>query len=83
MSFSTGVFKPMATAAETIDCKGLHVLPGVIDSQVHFREPGLEHRRHGSLAVRAPHDDAHGGCNQIKARGDFPHAIQAQVDRVL
>jgi dihydroorotase len=29
-------------AAETIDCKGLMVLPGVIDSQVHFREPGLE-----------------------------------------
>lgn len=29
-------------AAETIDCTGLTVLPGVIDSQVHFREPGLE-----------------------------------------
>ncbi|CAN5538501.1 dihydroorotase [soil metagenome] len=28
-------------AAEVIDCKGLHVLPGVIDTQVHFREPGL------------------------------------------
>ena len=23
-----------------IDCKNFHVLPGVIDSQVHFREPG-------------------------------------------
>ncbi len=32
------------TAAETVDCAGLHVLPGVIDSQVHFREPGLEHK---------------------------------------
>jgi len=29
-------------AGETIDCRGLEVLPGVIDSQVHFREPGLE-----------------------------------------
>ena len=29
-------------AGETIDCAGLDVLPGVIDSQVHFREPGLE-----------------------------------------
>ena len=29
-------------AGETIDCIGLDVLPGVIDSQVHFREPGLE-----------------------------------------
>lgn len=32
------------TAAEVIDATGLHVLPGVIDSQVHFREPGLEHK---------------------------------------
>lgn len=31
-------------AAETLDCTGLHVLPGVIDTQVHFREPGGEHK---------------------------------------
>ncbi|MCU0881944.1 MAG: dihydroorotase [Hyphomonadaceae bacterium] len=30
------------SAVETIDARGLHVLPGIIDSQVHFREPGLE-----------------------------------------
>jgi dihydroorotase len=30
-----------ATAGEVIDCRGLHLLPGVIDSHVHFREPGL------------------------------------------
>jgi len=29
-------------AGETIDCTGLDILPGVIDTQVHFREPGLE-----------------------------------------
>ncbi|TVR84666.1 MAG: dihydroorotase [Rhodospirillales bacterium] len=33
-----------AAAPEVIDCRGLHVLPGVIDTQVHFREPGLEHK---------------------------------------
>jgi dihydroorotase len=33
-----------ASAAETIDCKGLHILPGVMDTQVHFREPGLVHK---------------------------------------
>jgi dihydroorotase len=33
-----------ATAAEVIDCRGFHVLPGVIDTQVHFREPGLTHK---------------------------------------
>jgi dihydroorotase len=31
-------------SGETIDATGLHILPGVIDSQVHFREPGLEHK---------------------------------------
>src|SRR3954453_14701373 len=33
-----------AGAGEIIDCKGLHILPGVIDSQVHFREPGQTHK---------------------------------------
>src|SRR5436309_11491321 len=33
-----------ARAAEVIDCKGLHILPGVVDTQVHFREPGLTHK---------------------------------------
>jgi len=32
------------TAREIIDCTGLSILPGIIDSQVHFREPGLEHK---------------------------------------
>ena len=33
-----------ASAGETVDCRGLHILPGVIDSHVHFREPGLTHK---------------------------------------
>lgn len=33
-----------ASAAEVFDARGLHVLPGAIDSQVHFREPGAEHK---------------------------------------
>lgn len=33
-----------ADAGRRVDCTGLHVLPGVIDSQVHFREPGLDHK---------------------------------------
>jgi len=30
--------------AKIIDAKGLHLFPGVIDDQVHFREPGLTHK---------------------------------------
>ncbi len=33
-----------ASAGEVIDCTGLHILPGVMDTQVHFREPGLTHK---------------------------------------
>jgi dihydroorotase len=40
-------------AADVIDCKGLHILPGVIDSQVHFREPGLEHKEDLETGSRA------------------------------
>lgn len=40
-------------AAEKIDATGLHILPGVIDSQVHFREPGLEHKEDLETGSRA------------------------------
>jgi dihydroorotase len=43
-----------ATAAdEIVDASGLHLLPGIIDDQVHFRDPGLTHKEDlhtGSLA---------------------------------
>ncbi len=42
-----------AKAAEVIDCNGLHVLPGVIDTQVHFREPGGEHKEDLETGSRA------------------------------
>jgi len=42
-----------ARAAEVFDAKGLHVLPGVIDSQVHFREPGNEHKEDLESGSRA------------------------------
>ena len=40
-------------AAETLDCTGLHILPGVIDSQVHLREPGAEHKEDLQTGGRA------------------------------
>lgn len=32
------------SASQVIEAEGLHVLPGIMDSQVHFREPGLTHK---------------------------------------
>lgn len=40
-------------ADETIDAHGLHLIPGVIDDQVHFREPGLTHKEDLHTASRA------------------------------
>ena len=45
---------PYAKAAEIFEARGLHVLPGVMDTQVHFREPGNAHKEDlatGSLAA--------------------------------
>src|SRR5277367_4855353 len=42
-----------AGASERVDCRGLIILPGVIDSQVHFREPGLVHKEDLETGSRA------------------------------
>lgn len=42
-----------ASAGQTIDCHGLHLLPGVIDTQVHFREPGAVHKEDLETGSRA------------------------------
>ncbi|WP_132807494.1 dihydroorotase [Tepidamorphus gemmatus] len=44
---------PAASAGEWIDCTGLTILPGVIDTQVHFREPGAEHKEDLESGSRA------------------------------
>jgi dihydroorotase len=35
---------PANTGADIVDANGRHLLPGMIDGQVHFREPGLTHK---------------------------------------
>jgi dihydroorotase len=42
-----------ADAGESIDATGLTILPGVIDTQVHFREPGAEHKEDLETGSRA------------------------------
>ncbi len=38
-----GQLEPM-TGQQVIDAKGMYLFPGVIDGQVHFRDPGLTHK---------------------------------------
>ena len=42
-----------AAAREVLDAENLWVLPGLIDTQVHFREPGLEHKEDLESGTRA------------------------------
>lgn len=44
--FISRIEKDLSTvsASKTIDAQGLYLLPGLIDDQVHFREPGLTHK---------------------------------------
>lgn len=49
---SIGPIAPGA-AHEAIDATGLHVLPGVIDAHVHFREPGLTQKEDFETGSRA------------------------------
>lgn len=40
----TGIDIKNEGAVKEINADGLHLLPGIIDDQVHFREPGLTHK---------------------------------------
>jgi len=76
-------------AAQVIDGNGLHVLPGVIDSQVHFREPGLMHKEDLETGTRGA---ALGGVTTVfempntkpstTTREQFEAKIQASKNRV-
>jgi dihydroorotase len=41
---STSINLPSGSSIKEINAEGLYLLPGVIDDQVHFREPGLTHK---------------------------------------
>jgi len=45
------IYSSIETQGDVIDAKGLYLMPGVIDDQVHFREPGLTER--GSIKTES------------------------------
>ncbi len=68
--------------AETIDCRGLLVIPGLVDACVHVGEPGAEHRETIASASRAA---AAGGVTSIVTMPDTDPVIDdvALVEFVL
>ncbi len=72
------------SATERLDASGLLVLPGFIDTQVHFREPGLEHKEDLESGTRSA---ALGGVTTIfempntKPSTTTPEALADKVAR--
>jgi dihydroorotase len=64
-------------ADKIIDCSGLLVLPGVIDDQVHFREPGLTHKANIASEARAA---VAGGTTSFM---EMPNTIPAALTQEL
>ena len=61
---------------EEVNATGLHLLPGVVDDQVHFREPGLTHKEDLEHATRAC---ARGGVTTfLEMPNTSPPAINAE-----
>ena len=60
-------------ADRVIDAKGKHLLPGVIDDQVHFREPGLTHK--ATIASEARAAIAGGTTSFMEMPNTVPNAL--------
>lgn len=63
--------------AETWDAKGLHVLPGLIDLHVHFREPGQEHKETYASGTRSA---ALGGVTTVVPMANTNPIVEKQAD---
>ena len=66
---SVGEPDAMPPARETLDAKGLHILPGAIDVHVHFRDPGYPHKEDFASGTAAA---AFGGVTTVF---DMPNTI--------
>lgn len=64
-------------ADRTIDATGLHLLPGAIDDQVHFREPGLTHK--GEIYTEAKAAVAGGVTSYMEMPNTSPAATTIEL----
>ncbi|MES2779082.1 MAG: dihydroorotase [Bacteroidota bacterium] len=64
-------------ADRTIDATGLHLLPGAIDDQVHFREPGLTHK--GEIYTEAKAAIAGGVTSYMEMPNTSPAATTLEL----
>lgn len=69
-------------AAEIVDCTGLHILPGVVDSQVHLREPGAEHKEDLETGGRAAVKGGVTGVFEMPNTSPLTTTEEALADKV-
>ena len=65
--------KAVASAAEKKDCTGFWLMPGCIDDQVHFREPGLTHK--AEIATESAAAAAGGITSFMEMPNTVPQAL--------
>ena len=68
---------PEAAEAIQIDAQGLWLMPGAIDDQVHFREPGLTHK--GEIATESAAAAAGGITTFMEMPNTVPQALTQQL----
>jgi dihydroorotase len=66
---AVGAADAMPAATQTLDARGLHVLPGAIDVHVHFRDPGYPHKEDFATGTAAA---AFGGVTTVF---DMPNTL--------
>jgi len=71
-----------AAAAEVFEAGGLHVLPGIIDTQVHFREPGGEHKEDLESGTRAAVMGGVTGVFEMPNTNPLTTTAQALADKI-
>ena len=68
---------PKSSACKIIDAEGNYLIPGAIDDQVHFREPGLTHK--GDIASESAAAVAGGITSFIEQPNTVPNAVTQEI----
>lgn len=66
-----------SSATKIIDAEGSYLIPGAIDDQVHFREPGLTHK--GNIASESRAAVAGGVTSFIEQPNTVPNAVTQEI----
>src|SRR5690554_4313071 len=65
------------SGAKVIDIQGKYIIPGAIDDQVHFREPGLTHK--GTIGTESKAAIAGGITSFIEQPNTVPNAVTQEI----